>query len=124
MKEIPITGLLYDSDEGPEHSHILYITSWNGKPVHTHQFKGVTSFDAGHNHRYAGTTEPAASGVPHNHRYYTVTTIDDRHVHTIRGVTGPAILLPGGGHYHEFSGVTTVDGDPPHRHKYSGRTSI
>ncbi|WP_439644833.1 hypothetical protein [Caldalkalibacillus mannanilyticus] len=42
----------------------------------------------------------------------------------MRGVTGPVIFLPGGGHYHEFSGVTSVDGAIPHRHKYSGHTSL
>lgn len=123
MNDIPVTGLLYDSGESPSHSHILYITSWDGRPIHTHQFKGVTSFDVGHNHRYAGTTEPAPSGVQHTHRYFTFTTFDDEHKHSIRGVTGPAIASSGGGHFHEFSGVTTVDGAIPHRHKYSGRTS-
>ncbi|ARK32560.1 YmaF family protein [Halalkalibacter krulwichiae] len=125
MTSIPVTGYLYHSDEdNSEHSHTLYITSWNGRPVHTHEFRGVTSFDVGHDHRYAGTTEPAPSGVQHTHRYGTFTSFDERHRHEIRGVTGPAIFLPEGGHYHEFSGVTTVDGVTPHRHKYSGRTSL
>ena len=38
--------------------------------------------------------------------------------------TGPAIPLPNGGHYHESSGFTTVNGTNPHRHSYSGRTSL
>jgi hypothetical protein len=126
--EIPITGFLHEHDGlGNEHSHALYITSWNGQPyrgpaIHVHPFKGVTSFDAGHNHKYVGVTEPAPSGVPHNHKYCTFTSFDDRHKHLIKGVTGPDIPLPGGGHIHHFKGVTTVDGDPPHTHKYSGET--
>jgi YmaF family len=54
------------------------------------------------------------------------TSVDDRHRHQIQGqgVTGPAIPLPNGGHYHEFNGVTTVEGVRPHRHFYSGRTSL
>lgn len=121
---IPVSGFLYESESSdPMHSHQLYITTWDGMPVHTHEFKGITSFDVGHSHRYAGTTEPAPSGVQHTHRYFTFTSIDERHRHQIRGITGPAIPLPNGGHYHEFSGVTTVDGATPHRHRYSGRTS-
>lgn len=123
--DIPITGFMYDSDGiDPMHSHRLYITSWDGRPIHSHEFRGTTSFDDGHKHRYAGRTEPAPSGVQHTHRYFTFTTVDDRHRHEIRGVTGPSIPLPNGGHYHEFSGVTTVSGTHPHRHRYGGRTDL
>jgi hypothetical protein len=125
--EIPVSGFMFHSDDSDlMHSHSLYITTWDGRPVstHVHEFKGVTSYDVGHNHRYAGTTEQAPSGVPHTHRYFTFTSFDDGHRHEIRGVTGPAIPLPGGGHYHEFSGVTTVGGATPHRHSYKGRTSM
>ncbi|WP_188800903.1 YmaF family protein [Sporolactobacillus putidus] len=122
--EIPVSGFMYHSDDSnPLHSHQLFITSWDGRPVHVHEFRGVTSFDVGHAHKYAGTTEPAPSGVPHTHRYFTFTSVDDGHRHEIRGVTGPAIPLPGGGHYHEFRGTTTVSGATPHTHKYSGKTS-
>ncbi|MFK2825205.1 YmaF family protein [Bacillus sp. B190/17] len=122
--EIPVTGFMFHSDDSDfMHSHRLYITSWDGRPVHVHEFRGVTSYDAGHSHRYAGTTEPAPRGVQHMHRYFTFTSMDDGHYHRIAGTTGPAIPLPGGGHYHEFNGVTTVDGFNPHRHRYSGRTS-
>lgn len=124
--EIPITGFLYESSDKNSHdlhSHSLYITTWNGKPVHVHKFSGVTSFDAGHKHKYVGTTEPAPSGIQHTHRYCTITSFDDGHRHEIKGITGPAIPLPGGGHIHEFMGVTTVDGSPPHSHKYRGKTS-
>jgi hypothetical protein len=125
--EIPVTGFIIhssDSNMDSEHSHQLYLTSWNGTPIHRHHFSGVTSFMGGHDHRYAGTTEPAPTGVQHTHRYFTVTSLNDGHKHEIRGTTGPAIPLPGGvGHYHNFHGVTTVNGDHPHSHKYSGTTS-
>ena len=130
LLEIPISGFMYHSDNSDSmHSHQLFITQWDGRPVpaHVHEFRGVTSFEIGHNHRYAGTTEPAPSGVPHTHRYFTFTSVNDQHRHEIRGVTGPAIPLTNGGHYHEFSGFTTVDSattTPPHRHSYSGRTSF
>ena len=124
MKDIPVTGYLFGSDDQDGlHSHQLYITSWDGNPVHIHHFAGETSFDVGHDHRYAGNTEPAPSGVPHSHRYFTFTTVDDGHHHEIQGVTGPAIELPNGGHVHEFAGRTSVSGATPHTHHYSGRTS-
>lgn len=97
---------------------------WKIRACNVHEFRGVTSFDVGHSHGYAGTTEPAPSGVPHTHRYFTFTSVDDRHRHEIRGVTSPAIPLPNGGHYHEFSGFTTINGANSHRHSYSGRTSL
>lgn len=123
VMEIPVTGFVIHSEDGNgRHSHGLYITTWNGRPVHTHKFAGQTSIDFGHRHQYAGTTAPAPSGVPHMHEYYTVTSFDDGHTHVIQGVTGPAIPLPSGGHYHLFEGVTTVNGMIPHRHAYSGRT--
>lgn len=123
--DIPVSGYMYSLDgSDPMHSHRMYITSWDGRPVHVHSFSGITSFEDGHTHQYAGTTEPAPTGVPHTHRYFTFTSVDNRHRHQIQGVTGPAIPLPNGGHYHEFNGVTTVEGVRPHRHFYSGRTSL
>lgn len=122
--DIPVSGFMYHSGHFDGlHSHRLYITSWDGRQTHIHHFRGITSFDAGHDHRYSGMTEPAPSSIQHTHRYFTFTSVDERHRHQIRGVTGPAIPLPGGGHYHEFQGTTSVDGAIPHRHRYRGRTS-
>ncbi|TDF90091.1 YmaF family protein [Paenibacillus piri] len=123
--EIPITGFVVDNgnDHDSLHSHKLFITSWNGRPVHVHEFAGITSFDVGHRHDYAGTTEPAPSGVQHVHRYATVTSFNAQHSHIIRGETGPAVPLPGGGHIHYFEGTTTVSGSTPHSHMYRGQTS-
>ncbi|WP_227935429.1 YmaF family protein [Alkalihalobacillus deserti] len=125
MSNVPVTGFMYhSSSDDPLHSHNMYITTWDGKPVHIHHFRGETSFDVGHNHHYAGKTEPAPSGVQHTHNYFTFTSFDAGHKHVIRGVTGPAIHIPDRGHYHEFSGVTSVDGDISHTHRYSGKTSV
>jgi len=123
LMDIPIKGFIFDSDDpNGQHSHKLYITSWDGRPVHVHSFAGVTSFDVGHSHEYAGVTAPAPSGVPHVHEYQAETTFNDGHTHFIRGTTGEAIPIPGGGHYHYFEGVTTVNGRHPHAHGYQGRT--
>jgi hypothetical protein len=123
LKQIPIQGYLVESnDHESNHSHKLYITSWDGRPVHVHPFSGTTSFDVGHDHQYIGVTEPAPSGIQHVHGYFANTSFNDGHIHFISGTTGPAIDLPGGGHYHLFEGYTTVNGATPHRHKYSGST--
>jgi hypothetical protein len=121
--EIPVTGLVVctQGSDG-RHSHKLYITSWDGRPVHVHEFAGITSFDVGHSHEYEGFTAPAPTGVEHVHEYHTVTSFDDGHSHVIRGSTGPAIPIPGGDHYHLFEGRTTVNGRHPHTHAYQGRT--
>lgn len=127
MEEQPISGIMFHSDnrDGKEqHSHEMYLVTWDGRVLHVHNFAGITSFDVGHRHHYAGTTEPARTGVPHTHGYYTVTSFNDGHTHVIRGTTGPDIPLPQGGHYHFFEGVTTVSGRNPHTHSYSGRTTV
>ncbi|WAH36726.1 YmaF family protein [Alicyclobacillus dauci] len=108
--------------QGNDHTHEIFLITWDGRLLHTHGFSGITSVDVGHRHAYSALTRPAPSGVPHTHAYETVTTLNDGHRHRISGRTGPAIPLPGGGHIHYFRGVTTVDGRVPHRHTYSGRT--
>lgn len=125
--EHSIFGLVYHSNEldsNQEHSHEIYLVTWDGSTLHVHNFSGITSFDIGHRHHYSGRTEPALSGVPHIHAYFTATSFDDGHTHTIHGRTGPAIKLPGGEHYHYFEGITTANGRIPHRHNYSGRTTV
>lgn len=121
--EIPVAGfIVHSEDESSQHSHKLFITSWNGRQLHVHQFAGITSFDAGHSHNYSGTTASAPSGVQHTHEYYATTTFNDGHSHIIKGITGPAIPLPGGGHIHRFEGTTTLNGTMPHVHNYRGET--
>ncbi|MEW9668642.1 YmaF family protein [Ammoniphilus sp. 3BR4] len=127
MKPHPVVGIVYhcgQNESGEEHSHNMYLVSWDGQNVHVHQFSGITSYDVGHRHRYIGRTEPAPSGVQHIHAYYTVTSFDDGHEHIIKGRTGPAVPIPGGGHIHFFEGYTTVNGRPPHSHYYSGKTTV
>lgn len=124
LDQIPVTGfVIHTTDSGNEHSHGLYLTSWDGRPIyHVHAFSGVTSYDDGHVHEYAGMTAPAPTGVPHVHQYYTITTVNNGHTHVIQGVTGPAIDVPGGGHIHYFEGFSTVNGINPHTHYYKGAT--
>lgn len=90
-------------------------TSINEK-THVHEFYGTTSANDGHEHKFVGTTYPAANVMPHTHEYFTVTHFDDEHRHTISGRTGPAIPLKGGGHYHKLGGETSIDFN--HQHEY------
>ncbi|MDQ0888924.1 hypothetical protein QFZ81_004012 [Paenibacillus sp. V4I9] len=40
--DIPITGfIMHSNDEDSNHSHKLFITTWNGHPVHAHPFSGL-----------------------------------------------------------------------------------
>jgi hypothetical protein len=62
-RKIPIKGYVVDSNDGEsDHSHKLYISSWDGRPVHVHSFSGTTSFDVGHDHQYVGLTLTAPTG--------------------------------------------------------------
>lgn len=123
-KKVPVKGYVrHSKQEDGEHSHGLYVTSWDDRPVyHVHPFSGVTSYDEGHVHEYLDLTEPAPNGVPHVHQYHTVTSFNHGHTHVIEGVTGPAIDVPGGGHIHYFEGFTTINGNMPHAHAYQGAT--
>jgi YmaF family len=87
---------------------------------HRHGYQGITSFDVGHRHRLGGVTAPAPDVPDHVHEYRGTTTFDDGHVHHFSGVTGPPIPLPDGGHYHIIEGETTVNGEIPHTHSYTG----
>ncbi len=50
MKEIPVTGFMVHSpDSNNDHSHILYLTTWDGRPLHKHNFSGVTHLMLGMN---------------------------------------------------------------------------
>jgi hypothetical protein len=122
-KRIPVKGYMIHAEDGDSsHSHKLFITSWDGRPVHVHPFEGITSFDVGHDHHYAGITQPAPNGVPHVHGYCAITSFNDGHDHIIKGITGPVIPVPGDGHIHHFEGYTTINGRTPHAHLYRGTT--
>lgn len=52
-----ISRFIYESEEKNMHrAHKLYIPSWNGQPVHIHDYSGITLVDVGHRLEYGGTT--------------------------------------------------------------------
>ncbi|HHW32263.1 MAG TPA: hypothetical protein GXX20_11440 [Clostridiaceae bacterium] len=67
---------------------------------HDHNYSGVTSFNDGHVHRYAGTTTFAPDRKGHIHYVEGVTSYEDGHVHTYGVSTSVDFPVPGGGHIH------------------------
>jgi hypothetical protein len=93
--KIPVKGyLVHTTDKDSKHSHKLFITSWDGRPVHVHPFEGVTSFDVGH----------FMIIMP-------LLPLMTNHDHVIRGTTGPAIPIPNEGHIHQFEVIPQLTGE-------------
>lgn len=101
----------------------MYYKYFGGVPLahHSHSFSGITTFNKGHIHHFAGITAKAVSGVPHVHYMKGITTFNMNHEHAYVTRTGSAILLPDGRHYHYFEArVEYVEG---HVHYIRGFTS-
>lgn len=92
--------------------------------LHAHKFSGHTTYDYEHLHRYSGTTSPSDSGgLNHTHTIWVDTTTDQGHHHVVDVETGAGILVAGG-HVHHFSGLTSVNGIPPHSHQFENVTGL
>ena len=89
--------------------------------LHNHSYRGVTSFNDGHRHRYAGKTTSDPDVPGHIHYMAGYTTFDDGHTHYYAIETGPEVNTREG-HYHLYRGVTRVA--DRHVHFFQGRTSI
>ena len=97
-----------------------------GGPIrtHSHRYSTRTSFDYGHTHELSGITSPTINPGPrHVHVMQGVTTYNDGHTHVYRVTTGPAIPTRPGYHVHNYYGVVSVAGRPPHTHRFNGVTS-
>ncbi|MFZ5644852.1 MAG: YmaF family protein [Bacillota bacterium] len=91
---------------------------------HVHAYRGRTSFDEGHLHRFEGISTRSVGGVDaHVHRLIGTTTFDDGHIHNYNITTGPGIPAGPGQHVHRYNGVTTLNGRPLHVHFMSGVTA-
>ena len=102
MKEIPVTGFMVHSPDSIMIILIfLYLTTWDGRPLHKHNFSGVTHLMLGMNidMLVRQSQHPQEFHIPTN--ILLLLSLDDGHKHEIRGVTGPAIPITGGGHYHK-----------------------
>ena len=76
--------------------------------LHTHNYKGVTTFNDGHEHGYVGTTSQAPDIPGHTHRMVGETTFDDGHSHGYSLQTSPP-LPAGNGHTHYYQSETTFN---------------
>ena len=70
--------------------------------LHDHSYSGVTSFNAGHIHRYEGRTTFVPDRKGHIHYLKGITTFNDGHVHGYSISTSVDFPAPGGDHYHVF----------------------
>lgn len=90
---------------------------------HVHEFSGETAFEFGHSHQYFGYTGPYINTeYNHTHRILIIISVDEGHDHEIEVFTGPGIHTEWG-HVHRFRGVTSVNGRPPHAHRFDNVVS-
>ncbi len=89
--------------------------------LHSHNYRGATSFNDGHTHNYSGTTSADPDEPRHTHEMAGYTTTDAGHTHYYAVTTGPGIEVQGG-HYHYYEGVTQYASG--HMHSFEGSTSV
>lgn len=76
--------------------------------LHSHDFRGVTTYTNGHVHRYTGTTSAAPNVPGHTHFMAGETSVSDGHTHRYGLYTGPDIQADGG-HTHQYQGATALN---------------
>ncbi|MHB1314305.1 MAG: YmaF family protein [Christensenellales bacterium] len=90
--------------------------------LHTHTFRGVTTYIDGHLHLFFGTTGASPDLPGHTHTVAGRTTMNTGHDHSYSLTTWPPTVVGAGRHYHYFNGNTgAVQG---HSHPMSGTTSV
>lgn len=89
--------------------------------MHTHYYRGETSYEDGHRHNYSGMTSPAPDTPGHTHMISDRTSMNDRHTHRFSFSTGPAREYRGG-HVHHYAGVAQFNDG--HIHTMGGCTSV
>jgi hypothetical protein len=89
--------------------------------LHSHNFRGVTTFNDGHVHRYGGMTSSDPNVRGHTHSMAGETTYNDGHIHRYSLQTGPEIRV-GTGHTHYYRAATTFNDG--HVHYLYGYTSV
>jgi hypothetical protein len=76
--------------------------------MHRHNFRGITTFNHGHIHKYCGRTYLAPNYYGHVHYMSGITAFNDGHIHRYALVTGPSIPA-NGGHIHYYRAATSFD---------------
>jgi len=89
--------------------------------LHSHYFRGVTSYNDGHIHRYSGTTSQDRDTPGHVHTMTGETTFEDGHVHSYSLMTGAPIPVANG-HTHYYKAATAFNDG--HTHNLTGYTTV
>ncbi len=92
--------------------------------LHTHEYKGVTTYANGHVHLFSGVSGVSPNVPGHTHTIAGQTAVSDGHSHPYRLISeGPVyVARVQYKHYHYYSGVTGfVRG---HEHLMSGTTFV
>lgn len=89
--------------------------------LHSHGFRGRTTFSDGHTHEYSGITSMNPDIPGHVHYMAGVTAFNDGHVHRYSLYTSPEIQVDRG-HTHYYRAATSFEDG--HVHYLFGYTTI
>lgn len=89
--------------------------------LHSHDFRGRTTFNDGHTHGYSGVTSDNPDVPRHIHYMMGETTFNDGHVHRYTLFTNPEIRV-GRGHTHYYQASTSFNDG--HVHYLYGYTTV
>ena len=89
--------------------------------MHTHEFKGVTTYVDGHLHLFSGVSSASPNIRGHTHVVEGTTTTDSGHSHNYSLTTWPQTDV-NAGHYHYYEGATAIS--EGHDHPMSGTTFV
>lgn len=98
-------------------------SKWANNQGHFHPYWTNTSVDFYHNHGMQGDTSrnPGGNNDGHVHIIKGITSYNYGHTHEYLVTTGPAIPYAGS-HIHQYYGGTTINGEPPHTHRFNDYT--
>jgi hypothetical protein len=89
--------------------------------LHSHSFRGRTTFNDGHTHGYTGITSLSPDVRGHVHFITGATTFNDGHIHRYALYTSREIPVAGG-HTHFYQAATSFN--DRHVHFLFGFTSV
>lgn len=89
--------------------------------MHTHQFRGVTTYVNGHLHLFSGVSSASPDIRGHTHTVAGTTTTDSGHSHSYNLTTKTPTYV-NAGHYHYYEGDTNITNG--HDHPMSGTTFV
>ncbi|MFZ5974773.1 MAG: YmaF family protein [Bacillota bacterium] len=75
--------------------------------MHTHAFKGVTTYIDGHLHLFSGVSSASPDVPGHTHYITGTTTISNGHSHSFNLITHTQTNV-NSGHYHYYQGDTAI----------------